>query len=207
MKALCPDWTRAWRGATAVIAASGPSQCQEDLDYVRGRCRVMVINETWRLAPWADALYFCDAAWWVLNGPRDFAGRMIVGERQSKGPLSEALAANVHSVPNMIWDGERIGAGENSGFQTINLLAVWDVKRIVLTGYDMQPRAACNPDAEMHWHGLHDGLNPTTYCFAKWIGHFRRAAPDLAARGVEVLNATRETALDAFPRVELRQAV
>lgn len=205
---LRPDWSREWRGETVLVAASGPSQCKEDLDYARGRCRVVAINSTWRLAPWADVLYFCDADWWLHDGPRgsEFKGRQIVGKPD--GPETAGFfSANVTPADTMIWDGEQIGGGHNSGFQILNLLTLWDVGRVIYTGLDCQPRAECNPGANMHWHGLHPHRNPQESTFKKWRLFFSRAAPEVAARGVEVLNASRETALGCFPRVNLRDVL
>ncbi len=43
-----------------VVLASGPSMTAADAEYVRGKARVMTVNSTWRLAPWADAHYTND---------------------------------------------------------------------------------------------------------------------------------------------------
>jgi hypothetical protein len=52
-----------WAGETAVLVASGPSLCPSDVDRVRGRARVIAVNDGYRLAPWADVLYACDRRW------------------------------------------------------------------------------------------------------------------------------------------------
>jgi hypothetical protein len=59
-----------WRGATAVCIGNGPSLTQAQVDFTRGardangRVRVIAINDAFKLAPWADVLYFCDDKWW-----------------------------------------------------------------------------------------------------------------------------------------------
>lgn len=53
--------------------ASGPSMCREDAEAVRGHGRVIAVNNTIELAPFADIHYSCDAAWWRAYGDR-FAG-------------------------------------------------------------------------------------------------------------------------------------
>lgn len=192
-----------------MVAASGPSQCQEDVEYARGRCRVVVINTTWRLGPWADLLYFCDASWWQTSGPRgnEFTGRQVVGKHENGLP-EHIWHAHVIPADRMIWDGQNIGGGHNSGFQVLNLLALWGVKRVIYTGLDCQPTAACNPNAKVHWHGPHtENRNPQDTTFAKWRQFFAEAAEGVAERGTEVLNASRETALTCFPRVNLREVL
>lgn len=93
--------------------------------------------------------------------------------------------------------------GGNSGFQAINLAYLFGAQRIVLLGFDMQ----CGPRGESHWfgdHPTHQGFaNPKT--FDSWIRHLKILARDLADQGVQVYNATRQTALGCFPLVTLEQ--
>jgi hypothetical protein len=66
-----PDWT----GETAIIIGTGPSATECDLAAVEGRARVFAIKSSWRLAPFADALYGLDKGWWVANrGVPQFKG-------------------------------------------------------------------------------------------------------------------------------------
>lgn len=147
-------------------------------------------------------LYFCDANWWHADGPRNgqFCGRQIVGRAQN-GALSGFPSSNVRSTLNMIWDGSGVGAGGNSGFQAINLLALWGAKRLILTGFDH-----CD-SPEIHWHGPHVSRpNPKPKHYRMWRDAMARSADDLRGR-VEVLNASRKTALDCFERVELAEVI
>ena len=50
-----PEWT----GETAFLLGGGPSLKGFNAECLRGR-RVIAINNSWELAPWADVLYFCD---------------------------------------------------------------------------------------------------------------------------------------------------
>jgi hypothetical protein len=64
-----PDWFPDWHGETAVIVASGPSAAGVNLECAKGKAKFIAINDSWRLVPWADALYAHDHAWWeVWNG-------------------------------------------------------------------------------------------------------------------------------------------
>ena len=63
------DWWPDWRGETVVIAASGPSQRREDLDFASSRAKVMAINNTWEISRQAEVLDFCDRLWLVVEGP------------------------------------------------------------------------------------------------------------------------------------------
>jgi len=159
----------------------------------------VAINETWRLTPWADALYACDKDWWQARAPSldDFRGLRIIGNGQFPG-CSEVKIRHDHH--NLIWDGDEIGSGGNGAFQTLNLVLRWGVSRIILTGVDCQGE---------HWHGAHkDGLrNPRQQTFNKWIAAFNNAAADLKARGIEVVNCSRQTSLECFPRARLEDVL
>jgi hypothetical protein len=50
-----------------------------------------------------------------------------------------------------------------------------------------------------NWHAPHPIRTPERYV-KQWIPRFREIAKELARDGVEVINASEETALDAFPR-------
>ena len=66
---------KAWSGETVVVIATGPSLTAEDVDYCRGKARVIAINDAYTLAPWADALYATDAKWWHWHrGVASFTG-------------------------------------------------------------------------------------------------------------------------------------
>lgn len=160
-----------------------------------------MINETWRLAPWADALYACDERWWRLRGPSSdaFQGARLIGfgERSGCTPCGVVRGAN-----EMRWDGRSLGAGGNSGFQAVNLAAAQGARRIVLTGFDMGGRG--------HWHGLHAGpelTNPDRRMLAGCAKLLDLACPGLEARGVEVVNASRVSALSAYRRVTMKEAL
>lgn len=197
-----PEWAGAYAGATVVIAASGPSQNADDLDYVRGRALLWVINTTWRLAPWADVLYFCDAAWFQAYGPEEseFSGLKILGKANDNVPSD--FCANVVATDRMIWSGVQIGGLHNSGSQCINLLTLWGAARLILTGFDFSLAGG------VHWHGPHGRRpNPQQGNVDNWAAFLTRAAPEIKQRGTEVLNASRSTALECFPLVNLRDVL
>lgn len=92
--------------------------------------------------------------------------------------------------------------GGNSGYQCINLAYLWGARRIVLLGFDMQ-----RTDGKAHWFGDHpQGLHNNSP-YDKWLRNFDRLAADLKAEGVEVINATRKTALRCFPFASIDEAL
>ena len=59
---------RLWPGATVACLGCGPSLNADQVVLLRGRARVIAINDAWRVAPWADVLYGCDGRWWRKHG-------------------------------------------------------------------------------------------------------------------------------------------
>lgn len=196
-----PEYLPDWSGQTVVIAASGPSQRQADIERARGWAVVITINETWRLAPWCDAIYACDERWWRRRGPwpGDYSGLRFIGFGEYPG----CIACNVTAGDaKMHWCGTKLGAGANSGFQAINLAAAAGSRKIVLLGFDMQ-----HTGDKKHWHPDHEMGNPEAKMLKGCATLLNGAAPHLAARGVDVINATRETALRCFRRVSIDEAL
>ncbi len=185
---------------TAICIASGPSLTKDDVEYCRGKGRVYVVNDSWRMAPWADVLYACDADWWDhYDGVPEFTGE--------KWTINARAAT--HYGLNWIggdeqckWSKEqgRLATGGNSGFQALNLAELQDADRIILLGYDM----GATPGGRRHWFGNHPApLNrPSNY--TGWVLNFAEAASVISA---EVLNCSRVSALECFKKMDLRAAI
>lgn len=91
-----------------------------------------------------------------------------------------------------------IGSGGNSGFQAINLAVQFGATRLVLLGLDYSLARG------VHWHGRHVGLNnPSASIVPLWRARLDAQAPRLAALGVQVVNASPESTLTAFEKVDL----
>lgn len=97
----------------------------------------------------------------------------------------------------------QLGDGGNSGFQAINLAAQFGARRIVLVGFDLRR------DRGLHWHGRHPaGLNnPSERNLVRWRLVIDRAAAELAAIGVDVVNASPVSMLNAFPFTPIEDAL
>lgn len=176
-----------------VCIASGPSLTPQDCETVRrwreagsGRA-VIVVNTTFRLAPWADVLYAMDASWWNAHLDevrRTFRGRLVNPWREMRG------------VERVRFEHRR-----NSGAGAISLAAHWGARRVVLLGYDCQ-----RTGGQTHWHGDHPRGLGNAGTIGLWPAIFARLAKSLAGR-VTVINATRETALTCFERRPLAEAL
>ena len=192
------------------ILASGPSLTTDDVELVRrwrsadGQRRVIVVNTTFRLAPWADILYACDLQWWDAYAAEVFG--VFEGQPWSQTEIAcrRYNLAHIKGEPGAGLSRQRglIRQGGNSGYQAIGLAFDQGAERIVLLGFDMQ-----NTDGRTHWHGDHPAGLRNTSPFTSWTGKFGQLAVDLEREGVRVINATRETALRCFERMPAEEAL
>jgi hypothetical protein len=86
----------------------------------------------------------------------------------------------------------------NSGFQAMNLALHFGVKRILLLGYDMKFAKS----GASHWFGDHPDNTRSNY--HRWLPNFETAAKQNL---VEIINCSRDTALEAFPRMSIEDAL
>lgn len=203
-------WTapEMWPGETAVCIGGGPSLTQEQVDFVRGKARVIAINDAYLLAPWADVLYFCDDRWWGWHKDRPeyraFAGLKV---KMYESERVHQIEPGVKMMQNLGTRGlspirRGLMTGQNSGYQAIGLAVHFGVKRIILIGYDMR-----FDGKRSHWHGGHPRPTaPNTYS-GTMLPNFPSMVDGLKERGVEVINCTPGSALTVFPMMDLACAL
>ena len=192
---------RLFDGETVACIASGQSLTREDCERCR-ELRVIVVNDAYRLAPWADVLYAADGPWWDhKRGVPEFDGIKVTCtvEAAKRWGLKHVAVRNTQGgLPyrGVSLDPSFLVSGGNSGFQAFNLAVLFGAKRIVLLGYDMRGT---------HFFGEHPSPLRKTQSFEKWIARFSTVPAML--KGVEVINCTRETALKCFPMARLEEVL
>jgi hypothetical protein len=164
------------------VIASGPSLTEEDIEIVRNMdVKVIVTNDTWRIVPWADVLFFHDRKWW--NHYKD--------EIDFKGEIVTWIDVKDPRVTR-----ERIKAYGNSGAGAISLAVHYGCKWIGLLGVDCQ-----YDDDKRHWHGDHPKPLGNARSVKKWHSQFA----NIPVGDVEVVNYSRNTALTCFKKDVLTQ--
>lgn len=198
-----PDWT----GGRCVIVASGPSAASVDLALSRGRARHIAVNTSFRLCPWADILFAADLGWWRAHHEEAAA---FAGIKVSRADVSSFAPEVIRFRPEQeTLFGFATAPGSiavhlnNSGAIAINVALQLGVTKIVLVGFDMSGHAG------KHWHGSHpSGLSdPTDDLLARWAHHLDASAPSLADFGAAMVNASLESALQAYPKMPFPEAV
>ncbi len=192
-----PEWT----GETAYILGCGPSLRGFDARVLRGRGRVIAINDSFRLAPWADVLYACDLRWWQTRREAIQAiwqgRRMVTLENQIDG----VLRLRNSGEDGLETDPGALRTGKNSGYQAIGLAYHFGASRIVLLGFDMH----VSPRGEMHWNDRPEVQTPGGFAstLRLMLPKFDTLREPLATAGVQVVNVTPGSALRTWPMVQL----
>lgn len=92
--------------------------------------------------------------------------------------------------------------GTNSGAQAVNLAYHLGATRIVLLGFDMK-----HTGGKRHFHDDYPSGWSNAETANSWPAQFAFMAAGLASEGIEVLNASRDTAITCVPRVSLQCAL
>jgi len=198
------------------IIASGPSATIEDAKLLRSVCdQIIAVNDSWRLCRsldgkhFADHIYGSDMKWWnyaIGDITRDFDGKLWTQRVQwTQEPENWGITC-LESEPetgqafDLCAEPGRIHTGLNSGYAAINLAYHLGAKSIILLGYDMGYR-----DSRTHWfNDRPDHLNVKSD-YTGFIKRFNTIDPK--KHGIEILNASRKTALTCFPLVDLEDLV
>lgn len=216
-------------GRPVVCIASGPSLTTDDVEYVRGKAVVIAINDVARLvAPWADVAVSVDSSWWTQHykAMRQFPGlkvRTHPGNHQVRlgrrpNPLycprcdarlrkhGDCWCDGIVTLGNAGRDGfsldpVAIVTTYNSGGAAINVAVHLGGRRVLLIGYDM------GPDASGRRHFFDTEPSQITSPFEQFRKSIATMVPHLRRAGVEVINCSRATRLECFPRQSLGEAL
>lgn len=202
-RAAWPDWA----GKACAIIASGPSAKTANVGALKGRLPVLAIKQCIELAPWADVVYGCDGPWWRhVRGLPKFAGLKLCYDAAACDEFRLRKVEIPDKQSNRLLSGKTgvVGAAGNSGFQALNLAVQFGANRILLIGFDVHGRGG------EHWYGRNNwgfANNPTEDNYRRWRAAFEAAAEDLAARGIEVVNASPLSDLRKFRRMSVEQTL
>lgn len=161
---------------------------------------MIAVNNTWTLAPWADALMASDVKWWKYHRPA------FDGFKFCLQPGAEAFGATVlvnTGVTGIETDSRGLRNGMNSGAAAINVAVLFGVSRVLLLGYDMGYDAG----QPSHFFGEHPTGIRCDSPYPSFIEKFALMVEPLRALGVSVVNCSRTTRLTCFERIPLREAL
>lgn len=181
----------------ACCIASGPSLTPEDVEFVRVWREsspdrfVIVANTTFRIAPWADAMFAMDDKFWKVYREEvrtTFKGKAYCHIGESARGIAERFEKR-----------KRLCLHGNSGAAILAYCATGDFDRTIMLGYD------CSVAKGTHWHGDHP--KPLGNCGSvhRWPKQFENVRAYYPK--ANIVNASRRTALRCFPKITLEEAL
>lgn len=196
---------RDWPGVTVYIVGGGTSVTQADVDRLKGR-KVIVVNTSYRIALWADILYFADQRWWERektlpeNRLNDFAGDIYTVSRlaknRAKGTQLKRLRRVLPEKQGIAYSPDTVTMQYTSALAAMNIAVHKGAKRIVLLGVDNRPSE--DDPKRLHHHEEY----PWPVIRTTWEiknRNFAYAVPELEKLGVEVINCSPISTLEFWP--------
>lgn len=153
----------------------------------------IAINDTAKLALWANMMYACDYAFWMHHAEWALKFPRLKATCDDSVPFPQVLCVKNTGTSGFDPDPSCLRTGNNSGYQALHIAIHAGAKRILLCGYDMKGG---------HWFGKHPpGLTDADPNVHRnlFIPEFEKLAPLLPSLGVEVINCTAGSALRCFP--------
>lgn len=184
-----------FRGRTVAIIGGGPSLAGFDLSGIPEHWPKIAVNNSYRLLPDAEALFFADSRWWKVHQAEiiaHFRGEIITNCPDTKAVTHPRVHRLKREYHEPIGIGDKI-AGRDSGTMAVNLAANLGASKIVLFGIDMTYAGE-----RSHWHQDHIwATSPQRYenTFAPVLS---RMVAELRKRGIGVSRAT-EPGLSDIP--------
>lgn len=206
-----PDWA----GKIGVVVATGPSLSIEQIRIISlarmtDRCRVLAVNDAALVCWFADIVFAGDMKWWE-------ARQCLPGFRGKKVGIDVAIGNETSTppaCPDMLMV-RRVGAfgfdqapgkiftHKNSGAMGTQVAADLAPEKIVLVAFDMRV-VEVDGKPKRHFFGDYQGKLNTAPDISIWIKHFRFLQNALAGK---LFNATKDSALDFVPYVDLEAAL
>ncbi len=138
-------------------------------------------------------LFAMDAKWW------DHHIKEVRNSVQSE-LVSSSSQVTKHGIYKVMINGRPLDPFGNSGAASVNLSHVMGAKKIILLGFDCQ-----RTGGKAHWFGDHPVMLGNAGSLDKWPEQFNKLSK--AMKGVDVVNCTRETALECFPCEPLESVI
>lgn len=206
-----------WHNETVFLLGGGPSLLAEDLTLIHDR-RVLACNDAFKLGCWVDAVIFGDGRWYrrFKDEVNQFEGLKIAMHGDALGEqgwhVVRRIGSGIWTVPGTC------GWNLNIGLGAVNLAINLGAARIVLLGYDMKFKKT-EPtgkgfDESLRWevHGKtsnwhHNPWKQRNGRHKVYIKQFDKMKGQIDKTGVEVINATPDSALRTFPYRPLRECL
>ena len=195
-----------WEGETVFIIGGGPSLKDMDLAPLQYQ-RTIGTNQAFRDFPWVSVLYFGDCGFYslVYKALNKWKGLKVTScarvPEQGKGwphirrvGRSKPFGLETTKQGFIAWNG-------NTGASAINIAFWLGASRVVLLGFDMRPD---NDNSSIHnWHNYYPKRHPKFNPYDLHMKGWPMISKDAAKAGLEIINATPNSAITQFKYIPL----
>lgn len=174
-------------GEVVCIIGGGPSLKTFDISITKGQ-RCIAVNNSYKIAPWADILHFADAEWWRWHQERvtdKFKGIVTTATSDVQTVNAPFVKRFWRNRNEFSMDPTRLH-GWDGGTQAVNMAFHLGAAKIVLFGIDMQPA----PDGSTQWHNEHRRETRVQNYRTKFAPCLAESIRVLAGLGIPVVRAT-----------------
>lgn len=175
---------------TFACATSGPSLTVTDCQKLGdANIPIIAVNNSWRAAQLCSGIYAADCCWW-----EEYGKEITIPAKRWCGDSFTANRFGINFLESSV------PGSFNSGQRAIELAIHLGAQRVLLLGYD------CSIRNGVHWHGKHSTLaNPDNFSVNRWHDEFERLRNVYPS--IEILNCSRRTRLNCFPKMSLEAAL
>jgi hypothetical protein len=207
MNTVGPPW---WDDKPVYLVGGGPSLKGFQFDLLAGlHAHIVGVNQSMLDAPVCAGL----STDWQFQRAR-VAELTELAKRIELFLTADAPDQSVPVIPGAIYLTRHISGGlstdpsvirtvGSSGYAAINLAVLKRARRLVLLGYDY------NINGAHHYHSAYPWYKPIAHgpSWGYWAGNYEAIMPDLDALGVQVFNASPDSAITCFEKITIEQAL
>lgn len=197
-------------GETVFVLASGPSLTQDVCDKVKGH-KAIVVNASYKLAPWAPVWYFTDGHIYekytddVLSWPGEIVTMSVTAKEELDQGVKRVKGEGDPAFPFVSFPPvghHAIRQGRSSGHTAVSLAIALGASRVPLLGFDMRV-----VDGREHHHDEHKGPRDHEQYAREFVPAFAGWNAAALASGVEIYMCTPGSAVTEFPFAALDEVL
>jgi len=164
------------------------------------------VNAAYLIGDWIKYILFHDEEFWQAHKKRleHYPGQLVTcNNRFETRPHERVLFIPKSRVKGygISEDASTLCWNHNSGAAAISLAAHLGARKIFLLGFDM------NIQGSVHFHNAHKDYLKRTPPFERFLLGFPYIAQDAKRRGIEIFNCSPESAIDVFPKVNVKDVL
>jgi hypothetical protein len=196
-----------WDDRTVFIVGGGPSLRGFDFKRLWDAGHVVCVNQSMLDIDFCDAAVSMDHKFVSSNQDRlakvaERCDLYLVYFANSGPRVPGAIYLIEEPTSGLSLDPSRVRTAGTSGHAALNVATLKGAKKIVLLGFDY---GAVN--GKHHYHDAYSWHKPEEQNWPQWAKFFDQSKTQCDELGIEVVNASPESTITAFPRMSIEEAM